>query len=139
MHREQVKKLSKAVEHFSNGGELWEYRLDKDEWIKQTELIISEGCRPVNIIEDKFFKFRKALSLGKKIQCKSIICDSTWLDTSFPLWKNHYEYRVKPKEAIYEWQWILLTDGFISDKTLAYHTEYVNGWIKFEPSKRIRR
>ena len=50
----------------------------------------------------------------------------------------HY-YRVKPKEPVYEWQWILLTDGFISDKTLDYHTKYVNGWTKFEPSKRIRK
>jgi len=134
MTRSETEKLLPALKHFANGGKLWYY--ENEQWREQTEILF--GKYPRNIIEDKHFEARKANALGEKVECKSIICDSTWRYVSSPSWKNDYAYRPKPKE-VYEWQWILLTDGFISDKTLAYHSEYVNGWVKFEPSKRLRK
>jgi len=58
-----------------------------------------------------------------------------------------YEYRIKPSEPIYEWQWYKFVNGHIDSthtwEVKQYFTEdekyTTDGWIKFEETKRIRR
>lgn len=35
---------------------------------------------------------------GEKIQSRYPGASTTWIDTNFPVFYDHYEYRVKPKE-----------------------------------------
>ncbi len=57
-------------------------------------------------------------------------------------WGDDNSYRVKPKEPVYEWQWIhKLSDKHGYKMTKEWMTETIANptWIKFKPSKRLRK
>ena len=138
MTREQAKELLPAITHFANGGELVSCRTD-EEWFEQSQVYINtEHLYCSNIIEDKHFEARKAFALGEEVeQMKWDTCN--WGE--FEQFHENGKYRVKPKE-VYEWQWYYKreTDEFIR-LTYTFSTEQnaEKGWVKFEPSKRLRK
>ena len=137
MTREEAEKLLPAMAHFVKCGNLWYYSCGT--WRKQDSIIYEDTWDIQNIIEDKHFEIRKANALGTPIQCKHKVGKWDWHDTDdFGVFQDQYEFRIKPKEPVYEWQW-LHTDanGFttLSDFLTA---PYDNLWTKFEPSKRLR-
>ena len=156
MNKEECKKLLPAITHFVNGGELWYYSNTDRKWYKQDNFITqAEGSKIHNIIEDKHFEARKAYALGGEIEFR-LTCMSSWLYSSKePSW-NEYEYR--PKEPVYEWQWIYrymagskwiyafsghypnedMVSAFIERANVKYSTihELVE---KFIPSRKIRK
>ncbi len=141
MTREQAKLLSPVIKYFADGGNLWCYTTQR-EWIKQSEVLLFQNY--ANIIEDKHFEARKAFALGEDIEKRAKYQDNStgkWYTDINPTWNNiSYEYRPKPKEPVYEWQWIFkrnkseygMSSGFYS--VIAEELD----WVKFEPSKRIR-
>jgi len=145
MTREEVQKLSYAITHFAKGGNLWWYNPSSNTWTIQTKLWCSrydmENDGIINIIEDKHFEIRKAHALGAPIQCKDKVGKWDWHDTdAFGVFQDQYEFRIKPKEPVYEWQWIYVNkDGIINNYTTKPYSSYKEGWIKFEPSKRLRK
>ena len=140
MNRKQAKELLPALTHFANGGNLW-YRLNAiNEWYKQEVLYITDTKYIQNIIEDKHFESRKAFALGEEIETR--YPEGEWYIALTPWFDNFKEYRPKPKEPTYEWQYNsynkmseswTLTEKFFPDEPNC------NRWIKFEPSKRIKK
>ena len=134
--RKEALKIKEALKHFANGGDLW-HAMTAEKWFKQDGLIVNTTSPTENIIYDKNFEARKAHALGEEVEL--MVRNDVWKTDSSPVWGNLL-YRPKPKEPIYEWQWIyqdydsrfVLTDG--------YHTEpgEHTPWTKFEPSKRLR-
>ena len=56
------------------------------------------------------------------------------------------DWRIKPEEPVYEWQWVMFSEKYnkhyMTDRFYANKWEILSnrdGWVKYEPSKRIRR
>ena len=140
MIREEVERLLPEISHWAKGGVLYWYNSDNKTWK------IVEGWSldwyidvPV-VIEDEYFEARKAFALDEEIEVYS---DSTgfWVDCNKPLWDLNREYRPKPKEPLYEWQWVYIRHGICTFGITEHRTidEAIEGHQKFEPSKRIRK
>ena len=152
MIREEVKRLLPEINHWANGGVLYWYDSDDKTWrvIKNWSLDCLIDV-PI-VIEDKHLEARKAFALGEEIECKNKLVScigqipeqyGTWHTPAIgDMWKDTAKYRPKPKEPIYEWQWIhKLSDEYGYKMTKEWMTETtVNPtWIKFEPSKRLKK
>lgn len=66
-----------------------------------------------------------------------------YYDLSKPNFDGAGEYRIKPSEPTFEWQWVLVRDGKIvrCDSDDWFTEDGVKGkgnWIKIEETKRIR-
>ena len=86
-----------------SGNLWWYYEIDK-KWIKQNKILL-EIHKTNNIIEDKYFELRKAFALDEIIQLQ--MQKGHWVDCDEePSWCFSIEdYRIKPKEPVYEWQY----------------------------------
>ena len=92
MTRERAKELLKAIEWWSNGGNLW-YCNYHGVWEK-----INNNCNLEfsndslwYVIEDKHFEARKAHALGKFIE---VLREGKWFRLKgTPSWGEDYEYR----------------------------------------------
>ena len=87
---------------------------------------------------------------GVDIQVK---LDNEWLDYKCSLdYIKAYQYRIKPKEPVYEWQWyqiindtVNIWDDGYNDEHSKWATEeevantYDASWKKFEETKRERK
>ncbi len=141
MNRKQAKELLPAIKHFADGGNLWRYNNRLEEWESQT--IIEPLNKESNIIEDKHFEARKAFALGEEIEYEKYTYGvKTWVLRDNDSWFWSVDYRPKPKEPVYEWQWYTVN----SDKTICLTLHHciekdMNSkmWTKFKPSKRIRK
>ena len=139
MTREQAKKLSPAIQHFANGGKLWAYGDDK-KWYIQTSIYPQEYSKYV--IEDKHFEARKAHALGGEIEYLAIGNNGNWYPCGGTMqWIDDLEYRPKSTEPVYEWPWAYIEyeDYVMSEYHTEEETSEDHDWIKFEPSKRIRK
>ena len=100
------------------------------------------------IVDDEWAELRKAQADGKQIQ-RNNICD-IWVDCNGEckfnenIFNSIINYRIKPKEPIYEWQWIHQYINKSWDITSEYYTEpplgrgYIN-LNKFGPSRRLKK
>lgn len=87
---------------------------------------------------EEMITIMQAFADGKEIEHRG---SGGWLSTKCPSWNwGNVDYRIKPVEPIYEWQWF--KDGYIQD--LGFYTEdeledYPN-WVyqKVEETKRVR-
>jgi hypothetical protein len=136
MTRLQCKELQEAFNHFANGGNLWRYNNRLNEWKIQTT--IEPVNKESNIIEDQHFEARKAYALGEEIEYR-ISIHYPWSSTNKPNWTTG-EYRPKPKEPVYEWQYYYLLDEVyvLTNRFYTDDIENKKDWIKFKPSKRLR-
>jgi len=145
MTRKQTLELLPIITHFANGGELWYCNTEQGVWEIQT-LLFENSTVACNIMEDKHFEARKAHALGEEIEYLS--CDGNWLTDKTPAWLMD-EYRPKPKEPIYEWQWIIndscyektygpfeITDEYFTEEPCF---QFHNAVEKLEISKRIKQ
>ena len=141
MNREQAKELLPAITHFANGGDLWYceniIKSSVMTWHKQSEVWVGKtGCHINNIIEDKHFEARKAEALGEEVEVQ--MPNNSWYIDDSPSWYSDATYR--PKKPVYAWQWINIVNGKIAGITAELlEKEPYPGWIKFEPSKRVRK
>ncbi len=138
MNRKETKKLLPAITHFASGGDLWWYDIHKKIWRKQDGVFYTkdESC---NIIEDKHFESRKAFALGEEIEYEKYTYGvKTWVLRDNDSWFWSVDYRPKPKE-VYEWQWTYKINKTYHLTDIFYTEKEANDWVKFEPSKRIRK
>ena len=145
MNRKQARELLPAIQHFAKGENLWAY--DGKRWFKQTSIYLTHGYKTSNIIEDRHFEARKHFALGGKIQV--LDADGEWSDivTETCVFCKDCEYRPKPKEPVYEWQWwYFIPDLNRFQLSIDFYTEEEDksripstSWTKFEPSKRVRK
>ena len=138
MTRLQCEELLPAIKHFAEGGSLW-----ADEelgWSKQKEVYFNEYMVE-NIIEDKHFEARKAFALGGEVECRYKNTNNPWVMDIRPTWKSDFEYRPKSKEPVYEWQWLFKVNESRYALAGDFYSEVAAelGWIKFEPSKRVKQ
>ena len=136
MDRYEIKELLPAMTHFANGGNLWCY--DANHWEVQGTVFTRNSSKD-NIIEDHNFEARKAHALGQNIQFK---LDDEWIDLGYVAWLKEHEYRIKPTEPVFEWQFLYFQE--LENKWDITEEHYtINGahstWTKFEPSKRLRK
>ena len=104
MTREAAKRWAKEIAHFGNGGDLWSYVTKHKAWVKCTNPIFDFAeCKTSFIIEDKYFKMRKAFALGETIEYT--IASGSFRDTKNPEWLDCCDYRVKVGKE-YRWQWL---------------------------------
>ena len=143
MTQKQTQKMLPSITHFANGGYLWYYSQVDKKWCIQSEYVLmnEQGILKIfNIIEDSHFKSRKAYALGEEIESSCNYGKATYMDDETPSWDDDCVYRPKPKDPVYEWQWIYTEDGYIVNTSEKYYEVYPhNGWTKFEPSKRIKK
>ena len=141
MTRAETIDLQDAFNHFADGGELWFYA--SKEWKIQKEFFHNNFSKH-NIIKDKHFETRKAHALGQPIE---LFDNGRWVtlaNMSFPpSWRPEWNYRPKQLEPEYEWQWYseeyLNNDGEFILTGYSTENEARTSWIKFEPSKRIKK
>ena len=140
MTRKQAKELLPAIQHFANGGELWWCDGPSNVWNKQIGLFIDKPYKAYNIIEDQHFEARKHYALCGEVEILTNKYTNEWQIVTHPQWGTHREYRPKPKE-VYEWQYTYF-QRLVGrwDITEEYYTvPESGGWVKFEPSKRLRK
>ena len=147
MTREQAKKLLSAITHFASGGNLWCYDEIKKEWfvLNDNELNWDLTNKACYIIEDQHFISRKAFALGEEIETSSF--GELWekVTDESALWTAKY-YRPKPKEPVYEYQWLIRRnrDGYLKTTKHITDTEFIcgNEWqviYKIPESKKVRK
>ncbi len=133
MTKENGNKWTKEITHWLNGGLLIEYY--EKQWLNVPQKKHDfEGS--LYIINDKHVEARKAFTFGKEIEVS--YTKDMWEDTAEPSWDVSAVYRVKTK-IIYEWQWYKVLFDKVFQLTTEHYVEYDIGWVKFEPSKRIRK
>ena len=140
MTKEQLKKWLPEINHWINGGDLYAYGPIDDTWT----LKIGDTFRTdqIYVIKDRHFEARKAFALGEKVESRYIGKDD-WLLQLFPTWGPYLEYRPKPKEPIYDYQftyrvgdeWFISSGRWQGIKE-AMHFIVGSDIAKFEPSKR---
>jgi len=145
MTKKQAIELSPAIQHFAKGNDLYYYSRVDEKWYKQDIIILFGGVPEIqNIIKDKHFDARQAFALGQPIECRQDNTSVPW-DTlhknQIPLWRDDMQYRPKSTEPVYEWQWAYIEyeDYVMSEYHTEEETSEDHDWIKFEPSKRIRK
>ncbi len=138
MNKKETKKLLPAITHFADGGNLWRYNNRLKKWESQTT--VEQLNKESNIIEDKHFEARKAFALGEPVEVNLTLHGITpWASVEFPLWDDTHNYRPKPKEPVYEWQWVYKINKTYHLTDIFYTEEEANDWSKFEPSRRIKK
>ena len=139
MTKEQLKKWLPEITHWVNGGDLYIYNPIDDTWNLKINKIFRVD--QIYVIEDKHFEARKAFALDEDIESR-YIGEDDWTLQLYPVWDLCTEYRPKPKEPVYEYQWYdipHLDEVYELSKEHWIEAEVSNAsWIKFEPSKRIR-
>jgi len=99
MTKKQVIKWQKEIAFWGNGGNLWWYSHNHEEWRKWGgNISFTSDDKASYIIEDKHFEARKAFALGEPIEC-AIEGYENWEITTNPSWNQDYKYRSKPKEC----------------------------------------
>ena len=91
----------------------------------------------------KHHKEIKAWADGAEIEEKE---GEEWRETDYPSFYGHIEYRVKPVEPVYEWQWLIKHNhspfvlsyyySNVSDVRHRYEYEGYTVYGRIEPSKR---
>ena len=104
----------------------------------------------IYIVDDKWSELRKAQADGKQLQSliKPDKFEDQTLDRYLMSHSTPSEWRIKPKETVYEWQWIITTNYDCFDITAKHFAtkeeaqksigSLVSVFEKYKPSKRIR-
>ena len=145
MNITQAKELLPAINHFVNGGWLWYYMPKDKKWYKQDSVDVEFTKDWIcNVIGDKHLQARKAYALGEEVEWltkpnRGSTYTEDWVNAPFPDWDNDTKYRPKSKK-VYEWQYILEDDDkYKMSRGYYAESEAIADWIKFEPSKRLRK
>ena len=148
-HASEIIRLAKA----KPGTKVWVQRKNNEEWYLTNTIDLS--CKQTIICNDKWAELRKAQADGKKLE----YCDvfDKWMQRKLT---TEYinttsndiitRWRIKPKEPIYEWQWIIKLPspyGYYEFSHKFYTDEEqvelrICGSLvmeKYEPSKRPRK
>jgi len=105
------------------------------------------------IVDNQYAEIRKAFYDGKTIQFKIYNEERPWVDWGSeeePDYKCYYDIRIKPKEPVYEYQWIgqfdngqyrLTEEWYTKNERCLVEQAYNNlkNWDVFLPSKRERK
>ncbi len=118
--------------HKNSESKFW-YLVEEPRWHKDR----------IYIVNDEYAELRKAEIDGKTIEYNSI--GGEWYSTHKKLNWNYpiTDYRIKPDEPIYYWEWeikekdgIIRTSLFMTDNYVSETRFVENGWRKVESSKR---
>ena len=98
MTRIQARDNLEAITHWANGGSLWYLSaITKNIEYTSTSVLFFNSSRDHQyIIEDKFFKERKAFALGKDIEGK-MRGMTKWSYIRKPTWRTRNSYRIAPE------------------------------------------
>ncbi len=114
MNKEELKKWLPEINFWVNGGTLWIYDPIDDTWNKK--LAQTFRTDQIYVINDQHLEARKAFALGNPIENKCLSeSNASFEGVINPSWTPDKVYRPKPKE-VYEWQWVLITEGTNSYK-----------------------
>ena len=122
-------------------------------WCESAERVL--GISGLITIMDEFFKDKLIIQRGENRHPYADVLhewvegvemekknDGQWsLHDMIGWWHDYAEYRIKPKDPIYEWQWYYIKhDGTVRiEEKFMTEEECSLPWIKFEETKRLRK
>jgi len=96
----------------------------------------------IYIVNDEWSELRKAQADGKQLQYGYMASGGWTNDTLDDEWmniSNPKQWRIKPEEPVYEYQWIFYDSVKKRYVFTDYYATYSSVGARYEPSKRIRK